>query len=61
MRDDQDNPWVSASVAPSFLDYFDDVLHVQAGTRRSFSAEHQRTPQEIAKLNEYYGLDKPLW
>lgn len=26
-----------------------------------FSAERQATPEVIAKLNEYYGLDKPLW
>ena len=26
-----------------------------------FSAERQATPDVIAKLNEYYGLDKPLW
>jgi oligopeptide transport system permease protein len=26
-----------------------------------FSDERQATPEVIAKLNEYYGLDKPLW
>lgn len=26
-----------------------------------FSAERQATPEVIQKLNEYYGLDKPLW
>ena len=26
-----------------------------------FSAERQATPEVIAKLNAYYGLDKPLW
>ena len=26
-----------------------------------FSAERQATPEVIAKLNEYYGLDRPLW
>jgi oligopeptide transport system permease protein len=26
-----------------------------------FSAERQATPEVIAKLNEYYGLDKPVW
>ena len=26
-----------------------------------FSAERQATPEVIAKLNDYYGLDKPLW
>ena len=26
-----------------------------------FSAERQATPEVIARLNEYYGLDKPLW
>jgi len=26
-----------------------------------FSNERQATPEVIAKLNEYYGLDKPLW
>jgi len=26
-----------------------------------FSAERQATPEVIAKLNQYYGLDKPLW
>src|SRR5260370_27266277 len=26
-----------------------------------FSAERQATPEVIAKLNTYYGLDKPLW
>src|ERR1700724_2808855 len=27
----------------------------------SFSAERQATPEVIAQLNAYYGLDKPLW
>jgi oligopeptide transport system permease protein len=26
-----------------------------------FSAERQATPEVIAKLNQYYGLDKPVW
>jgi oligopeptide transport system permease protein len=26
-----------------------------------FSAERQATPEVIQRLNEYYGLDKPLW
>ena len=26
-----------------------------------FSAERQATPEVLAKLNEYYGLDKPVW
>src|ERR1700730_766532 len=26
-----------------------------------FSAERQASPEVIQKLNEYYGLDKPLW
>jgi oligopeptide transport system permease protein len=26
-----------------------------------FSAERQATPEVIARLNAYYGLDKPLW
>ena len=26
-----------------------------------FSAERQATPETIAQLNAYYGLDKPLW
>jgi len=26
-----------------------------------FSAERQATPEVIQKLNQYYGLDKPLW
>jgi oligopeptide transport system permease protein len=26
-----------------------------------FSTERQATPEVIAKLNEYYGLDKPVW
>ncbi len=26
-----------------------------------FSAERQATPETIARLNAYYGLDKPLW
>jgi len=26
-----------------------------------FSAERQASPQVIQKLNEYYGLDKPVW
>lgn len=26
-----------------------------------FSAERQATPEVIAKLNAYYGLDKPVW
>ncbi|MBV8533167.1 MAG: ABC transporter permease subunit [Verrucomicrobia bacterium] len=26
-----------------------------------FSAERQATPEVIAKLNAYYGLDRPLW
>jgi oligopeptide transport system permease protein len=26
-----------------------------------FSQERQATPEVIAKLNEYYGLDKPVW
>jgi len=26
-----------------------------------FSAERQATPEVIAQLNAYYGLDKPVW
>src|SRR6478672_8161390 len=26
-----------------------------------FSAERQATPEVVAQLNAYYGLDKPLW
>ena len=26
-----------------------------------FSAERQATPEVVARLNAYYGLDKPLW